>query len=1320
LPGLSTVLSFASLSVRPYLLTLFDNYILPLGHEALRPAMKALILSLLPGIEDEQSEDFERVLQTLDRLREDPQAENDLEKSNDGEDPQHSYFWQCFFLATITSPSRRQGALAFLNRKLPKFGTRSSEKPDLSRENSSLSNLSVEARSALYPEPGLLIRCLAVGLSDKQLLVQRGFLDLLVTNLPLDSAVLQASVEPADLQRLVSAATSVVTRRDMSLNRRLWTWLLGPEPKPETDADGTAKDIKSPTLDRSAYHAAYFSRFGLQPLTKSVMALIMGQAMTAADRAKPFRICLSLMDRWEVGGLVVPDLFIPAIESAFKFSETASKQDADDVVKSASIFFDGVESGLIWAKSLGLIHQAFEDKSLSDDDRRRKLGLCNFIVQRFNIREEEMLQVHIPLAALTILLTLEKISSGSATPTAVDDELKSLALDIADRLIGLIPERTFAQINADSNSKAPAANAFSATASELMKPIWKFYTEEQGSLEGANPPFPAIVLGQLLVMHAVALLTGLLNTCPTPKCIETSTRMTCSLLQKVANVSNTLSSVGLASSLERILAEELDDCSDFSRTSSTVHLLVAVQAVTIDQPYFTTSQLMEFHSILVRRLWSHLSPYQPKYHVETVRSLWLLESTSPTPRSVEAFLTSAFAEALASEAPADAGRRFAVLWSHSIQEKTLQVDKSQRAMVRRVSGMPTKGDPSAVVAADSAVLLTRPLLLLLDTLADEGSEIAAFVKGWLQEVTGLSKIFEILINKIRALTCFQKAVRPAPAAKKNGSKRTTKDDDALECLYYLKHILHILRNASEARNPTSGEMKAEHTWLTIAGETAPALDRSDDEDETPEVVLQTLLAQVCMRALDIGDASKQTSTQVNDLYRVALTILQLLIAGPFSGPLKELELDSHLLERLQRTITTASPLHQAYLLETITTALTSRLSAAAPPPLQSPSLQWKQSKEGSRSQVSIAKDSSTELLSQITPSPLLIECLKLGFSSPSSYVIIDSWIAFLAEILPLFADTIFQNLIPLVECFCKQISFVLEQLKTTFKQPPTDSKIGPESTLISLMNGLEQILAKAHEWLVTEETRAANPKSPVQPQGFFNNVVQGVFTTEGPQQVRASTANSRLTVLLCFQDSVRTCFNVWCWGLYGVAHEKQDSSSLSSFGNTSVRMRNRARRLLEHLFAAETLESLETLAVLWCRPPSPDFQPESVMGLLNVLNGSRPKHTMPAIFNAIYSRTNPAGIDPGRMSTLTSDLTDIDLISFLVEYTESVDDDAMDEIWSDCMTFLKDVLANPMPHRQMLPTLLEFIALLAEKVDNTTLGEQRKMRRELGVSLLKT
>lgn len=180
-----------------------------------------------------------------------------------------------------------------------------------------------------------------------------------------------------------------------------------------------------------------------------------------------------------------------------------------------------------------------------------------------------------------------------------------------------------------------------------------------------------------------------------------------------------------------------------------------------------------------------------------------------------------------------------------------------------------------------------------------------------------------------------------------------------------------------------------------------------------------------------------------------------------------------------------------------------------------------------------------------------------------------------------------------------------------------------------------------------------------------------------------------------------------------------DSHSLASFQYASLRMRNRTRRMLEHVFAAEALECMETLVELWTKsqPSERGWEASSIIDLLHTLDGSRPKIAIPAIFNAIYSRTNPSALDPNRKSTLASNLSESDLVNFLVTYAKSLEDDVLEEIWTDCTMFLRDVLANPFPHRQILPRLMEFTAVLGEKMENTNYGEERRMRRELGVSV---
>lgn len=77
---------------------------------------------------------------------------------------------------------------------------------------------------------GLMIRAFAAALEDENLLVRRGALDLLLQSMRVDSTAIRKA-QGDDRAILMRAATGVVLRRDLSLNRRLYTWLLGSDEK---------------------------------------------------------------------------------------------------------------------------------------------------------------------------------------------------------------------------------------------------------------------------------------------------------------------------------------------------------------------------------------------------------------------------------------------------------------------------------------------------------------------------------------------------------------------------------------------------------------------------------------------------------------------------------------------------------------------------------------------------------------------------------------------------------------------------------------------------------------------------------------------------------------------------------------------------------------------------------------------------------------------------------------------------------------------------------------------------------------------------------
>ena len=547
-----------------------------------------------------------------------------------------------------------------------------------------------------------------------------------------------------------------------------------------------------------------------------------------------------------------------------------------------------------------------------------------------------------------------------------------------------------------------------------------------------------------------------------------------------------------------------------------------------------------------------------------------------------------------------------------------------------------------------------------------------------------------------------------------------------DCLYYLQTILNITKystaniNASLAGNLSATNLNRD-MHVGEAGMPGPVKVLVDVEE--PTMTVQSYLTQVCMQILQNHRQEQSSGIRhsISVLRQTSASLLKQLLLGPSSTTLVAMNLEDSLVRILSWSVEQSDHMLQLPLMDVILIILKTRMT-------RNDALSTSHRRPTSRdtirsaSQLSISTEKSDKdnaPVEQSIQTSALLDCLTFGISSLNNRPILEQWIRFLDNCLPFYSGNAFQVLMPLVDTFSRSIESVFQDLQAVFSGTSRGSQGAgePITVLNALFSGLEQVLARGHDQLLQDEGHSVAIKSPEQIPGFFGNMVSGVFASE-VQKSRPTTANNRLTVLLCFKDAVRVSFNMWSWGDGGLGSSPRDPAISASFSYMSIRLRNRTRRILEHLFAAEALECLETLVELWHKAGSEGgmAQPSTVFNLLHALEAARPKNTIPALFNAMYSRTNPNVLDPIRKSTLTSELSDINLGVFLVAYTRSMEDDALDEMWTDCMTFLRDVLGNPLPHRQTLPILLQFTAVLGEKIDNTNFGEQRKMRRDIGVS----
>ena len=802
-PGLAPTLSFASLSVRGPFLDLLEEHFVEVDPQFLRPAMKSIILALLPGLEEETSDDFDRTLKVVERFKRairPPSSKEITPIHATGDD----FFWQCFFLASTTSQERRTGALAYLVRNLPKLGTQIGHEhqgvKDAAQGNADASDKLIQL--VTFPEPGLLIRCFAAGLGDEQLLIQRGFLDLLVTHLPLHSRVLRKQVKTGDLEFLLRAAVAVVTRRDMSLNRRLWGWLIGPEPA-SPDYEGMPG---SPGSDHHIVRkTGYFEQFGLEPLTQAILTLIDASPQSSpAERARPYRICLSLMDKWEIGGLVVPEVFLPVVDSVRRFkSKASSKADFAEVLRSASVFFDGVESGLIYGVLLGLVDQALGPGNLTGEERADKLALVEFVLAHFNVREEEMLTVHAPLTALGILCILEDSRERqklSPLPTET-------ALIIASKFMDLVPDRAFP---APAKEDAPAATPATAATSKHLGKMKEFYTHNQGNLDAADPPFTSREVGELLIRKASRLVCeSLLETQPDLD-LSIRSRILIQVLNRAKKYpmdSPTLLEV-VHSHLSR--PHRLG----FNSFSALVALANSLRSAGRIGP----KELSDLVPHLVEHAWSFLASGEPKYHVETVRCLWRLQTAlTRSNRDIEAAISALMIkdDVTGSYAirPADPGRRFSVLWAHTLQDQGHGLD-------RRTTKTPHHDARSAtrLAGADNFdVMLTRPLFLVLDALQDDRTQLFMTVRSWLGAMVGVDRMFEVLVGNLSELPFLQTVSGTGKGAGYTQTVDFSADDDLEMCMYYLRTLSKIFEWAPNSfwhvLATTSVEINDSHVHL---------------------------------------------------------------------------------------------------------------------------------------------------------------------------------------------------------------------------------------------------------------------------------------------------------------------------------------------------------------------------------------------------------------------------------------------------------------------------------------------------------------------------
>ncbi|KAA1471434.1 hypothetical protein DENSPDRAFT_893964 [Dentipellis sp. KUC8613] len=1211
--GLFPFFEYAATSVKPTLLNLYETYFLPL-QGGLRPVMKGFILALLPGLEEETGEFFEKVLGLLDRL---------------SGTVSPSFFLQNIWLVMLTTPSARGTAINFLSRRLPRL------------------NADEDITHIVGRDTGLMIRAFAAALEDDNLLVRRGALDLLLQSLRIDgTAVAKASEE--DRAILMRAATSVVMRRDLSLNRRLYTWLLGPD-------------------ENAQQQVAYLKKNALE-LLRTTLRDDMFSPSSEYSESRPFKIFISLLDKWEVGSSLTEVLALDAF-TALKTSVEENAETSDEMSMTASTLYEAVEPQLFWKQLL----KAIISDIVGDGTQCESIRLAQFILTKFHVRDEEIETVHLPIvfsAAMEVIKHQVAEDSSKATRPAMLE-----ALRLQENILAHIAPAALAQIvNAAVVQDPPPTGPYAYATS--------FYGLELSTIlssERTGPGVPMVTAFENLIAVSATLSRRLSATPDTVVPLRQIFVQSLSLLNKLISVLDEMDEVHLTASwdppqwLSDILATLEHDSATFVMIDQVVTFVVAMQQVDGLEPKITVQDRATLFK-LIQTIFNYLRPSHSVYHVRAVNLIWALDSACKR-RHVESIISQSL-NAPESRNAQGSYEAFGIFWRLS----------------------------------DDAMLpgfrFRVPMMIVLDTLKSDDPSLRRIGETWMR--CSLKSYLRVLDPILYDL--LDPSLHRTPSTTKLNGKEL--QDYSYERPFDQSYIRYLLETLlSVVRFGGQGFAKSARTNFIRKSQHAGLIERVEASGVAhPEASYQDVLVEVTTRLLlsECKHRRVETMAPVNvviqsatiDLLQaivsrgevdlMALESIEAAVIGKlyFSVHSKRLDLQNKLLHLLHSVISATTALQDVRLQRTPKAI-----------PMDGPE------RPGSRTE-------AQETGPAYSVNPLLIQTLIDGIAIPSNHGVLQHWLDFVLMTIPQFQQTLHIVLSPLCDCVGKQLRLCLADIRrassATDRSDEDLESVTTDSDFIMLLNALERLvllsLSSSDIGAVEEDgTPAEKPTTP-ETGGLFG-IMTNVFSSDATQNALDEQLTSRSPSYRTLHEAVRVLFNIWTTMTW--SESQAWTPSHESLSMIFSKARVRCRRVFEHFFRVQSSEVLESIIDCWNK----ENTPLTAFELVDALTSSA-QNVVHMVCESISSRM--LGFpDKSRRHAINPNVSDAVLFNFLEQYLQQLEGPLALQVWGRFLQLAKEVVSTAKDYKAQVFPVLRCMSVLADKLTQTTAMEDRRVRKEL-------
>ncbi|KAH7886231.1 Dopey, N-terminal-domain-containing protein [Phlebopus sp. FC_14] len=1201
--GLFPFFEYASTSVKPTLINIYDTHYLPLQY-ALRPVMKSFILALLPGLEEETSEAFDKVLGLLDRL---------------SGTVTPVFFMQNVWLVMITMPSARGTALNFLSRRLPRL------------------HADEDITHIVGRDIGLMIRAFAAALEDDNLLVRRSALDMLLQSMRIDSAAVERA-QPEDSAILMKAATGVVLRRDLSLNRRLYTWLLGPD-------------------EKSTAQSAYFKQHALQ-LLSSTLKNEMFTPSGEYSESRPFKVFISLLDKWEIGSPLTEALIYDALKAIRMHIQSEANE---DITMTASTLVEAAEPSIIWKQLLKEIMTAIN----SDCSQSEALDLTLFILRTLPVRDDEVKSIHLPVvfAALCEKLLVH----------VKEDPSRSNSSSLGECFVLL--EEILRSIMPEALQERPKLNEEYATWCSSLAFASIFY--------GLDPP-PSVSECH----SAVPLVTVLEHSFELSQiCAKRIVRQQVFDVHLMSSYSHILSLLSrlvelvdggseVTPEISRVPSTWLSDmldCLDTERIDFSLVDRCVTVIVSLHMSARLTARLyinkQPVVSRIVKKLFRFLHRDYAVFHVRAVNLVWTLEAITG-----RHYVESIIAQSMCSSETLhvhEAFEAFGVLWRLTEDEML------------------------------PGFRLKVPMMIVLETLKHDDPSLRRAGETWMRcSLKSHIRILEPILYDL-----LDPTIRRKPRLTKIRGKeiRGYVYEQSFD-QRYVHHVLEILLSIVQfggqgfARIARTTPLKHTHYQALI--------QRFESASMDPKSSFMDVLLELLSRFLqsEPNDDRMSVMEPMNTkIQSVAVDLLQAIVARG--------EIDHLALEILEPTIIAklyfCVHLRRLDLQNKLLRILHSAISASTAHVDQANA----QAEEHSSSEGSQGSGMKAYFVNS-----LLTQTLMDGVTLAHNRPVLQHWLDFIFMAIPQFQPALQGIVSPIADCLGRHLRLLLTDVLRASRTSSTVTGIASDAEFTMLLNAQERLLilglANLAEAGQQDEDTPTQEKSGNESGGILG-YVSNVFNPDTAGAQMDDQLVVRSPGFRSLHDGIRVLFAIWVnfvWTSPSSRRPEEDSLAM-----IYSRTRSRCRRALEHLFRAYPTEVLESVISCWERDLAlhshdPIQAENAAFELVDVLIASA-HSAVHMICESIAIRSS-SGSERSRKH-VDSDLSESALFKFLENYLSRLEGPLALQVWGRFMQLAKDVVSNVREFRVQVYLTLRCVCVLGDKVTQTTAMDDKRIKRDL-------